>query len=123
MKRSILVVDDDPNIRKTLSRIIAGWGYDVEEATDGNDALRHVAQHKPALVLLDIQMPGMGGLEFLKKAHEASPDLAIIMVTGVEDEQQARKAMELGAADYIVKPFDFDYLQTSVKAKLATIVE
>ena len=123
MARKILIVDDDPNIRKTLARILTDWGYEASGAADGLAALEAIRSAPPALVLLDMQMPGMGGLEFLKAVRAVQPDLAVIMITGVEDEEQAKKSMELGASDYIVKPFDFDYLRDSVRAKLATVLE
>ncbi len=121
MAYKILIVDDEETIRRTISRILKSDDYEVATAENGVAALEWVAANSPDLVLLDINMPKMDGIEFLKKARKIKADLAVIMLTASMDEQEALKTMELGASDYITKPVDVQYLLTSVQAKLATL--
>lgn len=123
MAHKILVVDDDASVRGVLVRFLKKLGYAVAEAADGAAGLEAVKNDSPSLVLLDIQMPKMTGIEFLREARKLRPELAVIMVTGQGDEEVAQEAMKLGAVDYVSKPLDFGYLETSVKAKLATLLK
>lgn len=101
----ILLVDDDPDVRKILHGILEPL-CEVLEAGDGAAALDLLAKEKPALMLLDLTMPGMSGMEVLTRAPGVHPAVAVVMLTGRADVAQARQALELGARAYITKPFD-----------------
>jgi len=104
----ILVVDDEEAVRNLLQRILGEWGYDVITAADGEEALYVVSQEEVQVVLLDIKMPGMSGIEVLGRLTAEWPDICAIMVTAVADTETAIKALKMGAYDYITKPFDRD---------------
>lgn len=114
----VLVVDDERDVRDLLRKFLSRRGYIVDTAENGEQALEAVQENKPDIVLLDIRLPKMDGLSVLRKLREESGDLAIITMSGVADEDTARKSLELGAADFITKPFNLPYLETSLLAKL-----
>jgi two-component system chemotaxis response regulator CheY len=101
----ILIVDDDADLRLALSGLLAPLG-EILEASDGMEALRALRERKPALMLLDVSMPGMDGVAVLKAALAENPTLTVLMVTGEADLSVARRALEAGARAYITKPFD-----------------
>jgi len=107
-KVRVLVVDDEETVRKLLQRILEGAGYQVATAANGKEALYKVSLGETELVLLDIKMPEMSGIEVLSKLTAESPDICAIMVTSVVETETAVEAMKLGAYDYILKPFDRD---------------
>ena len=102
----ILVVDDEHLIRWSLEQSLMKQGYDVVTAASGEEAVKHVLDDAPELVLLDIQLPGMDGLEVLQKVKEIDSEIIVVMVTALGVLETAVKAMRLGAYDYINKPFD-----------------
>ena len=104
----VLVVDDEESVRNLLQRILEGAGYQVTTAADGKEALYKVSLGEAEIVLMDIKMPGMSGMEVLSKLSAESPDTCVIMVTSIVDTETAVDAMKLGAYDYIIKPFDRD---------------
>lgn len=106
---SVLVVDDELSIRESFSLILQGK-YQLFLAASGEGALKTVSSQKIDLVYLDIRMPGLNGLETLKRMKEIDQDLEIIMVTAVNDVQKASEAVRLGARDYVVKPFDVEQI-------------
>jgi len=113
----VLVVDDEESVRNLLQRILEGAGYQVTTAANGKEALYKVSLGETELVLLDIKMPEMSGIEVLSKLTADSPDTCAIMVTSVAETETAVEAMKLGAYDYILKPFDRDdVLQKVLKA-------
>jgi CheY-like chemotaxis protein len=114
----VLVVDDDPDVRETLEEFLVARGHRVRSATNGADALRAIAEKAPAVVLLDIEMPGLNGRDALPAIRALAPNTAVIMVSGVEDSALARDTLARGAFDYIVKPIDFGYLVQSLEAAL-----
>jgi len=114
----LLCVDDEAPVLEVLSEYFSTQGYSVETAGSGAEALAAVPRVRPDLVLLDVRMPGMDGLEVLKKIREIDPGLAVIMVTANEDVALARETLKLGAFDYVSKPFDFRYLDRAVSAAL-----
>jgi two-component system response regulator AtoC len=116
---TILVVDDEEAVRNVLRRMLENIGYQVITAADGQEALYNLSLDKARIVLMDIKMPNMSGIEVLEKLAEDDTSYCIIMVTAVADMQTAIKAMKLGAIDYITKPFD----QDEVKEKLAKAIE
>ena len=109
MKR-ILIVDDDKDLRFNLSCILKEKGYEVIAAVDGKQALNALAQSSPDLVLLDVRLPGMDGVELLEEMKKIEKNLPIIMLTAYSDVKSAVKAMKSGAFDYITKPFDEEEL-------------
>ncbi len=104
--RRVLVVDDEEGVRNLLQRTLEGADYDVAAATNGQEALDMVAELRPEVVLLDIKMPGISGIEALQQIAANWPDICVIMATAAGDAQTAVKAMKLGAYDYITKPFN-----------------
>lgn len=118
----ILVVDDEEHIVRLLKKFLTLKEYEVYTARNGAEALEKVKEHRPHIVLLDIIMPGMGGIEVLKEIKKISPKTAVIMVTAVIDEELAKRAMHLGADDYITKPFDLERIETTVLVKVIQLL-
>jgi len=119
MKRNkILVVDDEHLIRWSLEQNLKKQGYEVVTAGDGEEALRQVREEQPDLVLLDIQMPGISGIEALEKIKEHDEDIVVIMVTAHGGLETAVNAMRLGAYDYVSKPFNLDELAIIIRKAL-----
>src|SRR5690242_9854454 len=106
----ILVVDDEPSARSALEQLISADGYVVDTAEDGVAALRIASERPPDVVVTDLDMPNMGGMELLKKLRELDPHLPVIVVTSLQDLGSAVQAMRAGAQDYLNKPIDFDAL-------------
>ncbi len=119
--RKILCVDDDPVNLVVVETNLVADGYEVYKAKDGVTALHLVKALKPDVVLLDIMMPGMGGIDVLKEIKKIDPDIRVIMVTAVIDDEIAHRTLELGACDYITKPIDFDYLKAAVLQKAVPV--
>ncbi len=115
----ILVVDDEPEVRQLVADFLEAKGYQVSTAPGGAEALAAVAAEQPHLVLLDIMMPRMSGLEVLQRIRQVDQSVGIIMLTAVEDEAIAKEAMRKEAYDYITKPIDFGYLELAILTKLA----
>lgn len=114
MTHKILVVDDDADSRRIL-RIVLGSVADILEAADGEEALRKIKSKKPNLVLLDIAMPKMGGLDVLESALKLAPGLIVVMLTGQSDIGVAKAALDKGARAYITKPVDPQRLREEVE--------
>jgi DNA-binding NtrC family response regulator len=114
----VLVVDDDPEVRATLEEFLAGRGYQVRSVADGAAAVRAIVKEAPAVVLLDIRMPGLSGLEALQTIRAVAPECLVIMVSGEADLEVARSALAHGAYDYVGKPVDFEYLAQSLQTAL-----
>jgi two-component system response regulator MprA len=113
----ILVVDDDPEIVSFLKRGLTYEGYTVDTAGDGAEALAKARDAEPDLVILDIMMPGMDGLEVSKRLRQASK-LPILMLTAKGTVADRIKGLDSGADDYLVKPFSFDELLARIRALL-----
>lgn len=114
MAQRILVVDDDADTRRILSYVLAPVGS-VVEAAGGAEALAKIQAERPSVVLLDLVMPEVGGLEVLEKALRLVPSLCVIMLTGQSDISVAREALERGARAYITKPIDPQRLRETVE--------
>ena len=117
-KLTILIVDDEEPIRIILSRKLAFDGYNCEVAADGKEALRKASMQSFDLVLLDINMPGLSGMEVLRSLTADHPGICVIMLTAMADTRMHIEALRLGAYDYITKPFDLDDLSARVKNAL-----
>ncbi|MFC1937492.1 response regulator [Chloroflexota bacterium] len=107
-ERRVLVVDDEENVRELLKRILEERGYEVTTAANGNEAVYKLSLGEAGVVLLDIRMPGMSGLEVLSMITADQLERCVIMITAVTDTQTAVEAMKMGAYDYITKPFNKD---------------
>ena len=118
MSARILVVDDEEIVIRSCTRILAGSDYQVDSVNSGRDALQRIDQSPYDILLLDIMMPKMDGLEVLQKVKESHPDIQVIMVTGLAQVGTAVRAMKLGAFDYLPKPFDPDELTMVVQRAL-----
>jgi two-component system KDP operon response regulator KdpE len=113
----ILVVDDDPQIRRVMRTTLTGEGYEVEDARSGEEALERLRAARHDLMLLDINMPGMGGLETCRQVRTTS-DMAVIMLTVRNTEQDKVQALDAGADDFITKPFGTPELLARIRAAL-----
>ncbi|MEA3490226.1 MAG: response regulator [Candidatus Omnitrophota bacterium] len=122
MKGKILVIDDEIEICDLLEKFLTRKEYEVITATSAVEGIKKIKAEKPDVVLLDIRMPEMNGVEAIKKIREIDKDIGIIMATAVMDEKIAQETVKLGAADYIVKPFDLDYLEKSLMLKIAMLM-
>ena len=107
-RERVMVVDDEEAVRNFLQRILTKAGYSVDTAVDGEDALYKAVLLEAKVVLLDLKMPGMSGIEVLSKLTAEWPDYCVIIVTVVTDLDTVIKALKMGAYDYITKPFDQD---------------
>ncbi|MBA7650232.1 Protein-glutamate methylesterase/protein-glutamine glutaminase [subsurface metagenome] len=114
----VLVVDDEETVRMLFQRILQAAGYDVVTAADGKEALSVIADGDIDVVLLDIKMPGLSGIDVLGKISTDWPNVCVIMVTAVADVQTAVAAMKLGAYDYITKPFDQGELLRKIRQSI-----
>jgi len=112
---NILIVDDEKAIRKTLGEILSYEGYKMDEAGDGEEALKKFREKTYDVVLCDIKMPKMDGIEFLERAREANPDVPIIMISGHGTIETAVEAVKKGAYDYISKPPDLNRLLITIR--------
>lgn len=118
-KVRILVVDDEPTARNGLAKLLEQEGYQVDLAGDGVEALASVAENPPALIISDLKMPNMDGMEFLKQLHERGVETPTVVATAFGEVSTAVAAMRAGAEDYLTKPIDFDALLLVVERTLA----
>lgn len=116
----LLVADDEKKICRLLKEFFSERGYDVLLAHDGPSAIACIRTERPHLVFLDLRMPGLNGLDVLKEALAVDPTIKVIVITAMDDEETIRKAQELGATDYVIKPFSLEYLKEEVLAKVST---
>ena len=115
---TVLVVDDEDGIRQALDRFLTRLGYRVLQAASGVEALDRQAKEQPEVMLSDIRMPNMTGVELVPKALAQDSDLAIIMLTAIDEPRTAIECMKLGAYDYLIKPVDLDELEMSLQGAL-----
>ena len=117
----ILTVDDQMGIDSFFYEFFTARNYEVLNATSGRKAIEIVKKERPRIVLLDIRMRGMDGIETLKRIREIDKDAVVIMVTGVKDEETIAKTKSLGADDYITKPLSLEYLEKVVLLKFVNL--
>jgi len=108
----IVVVDDEIDVREVLAEYLELKRFDVRQASGGEEALAKVAESCPDVVLLDLGMPGLSGIETLRRLRSDNPSACVIVVSGNQDQHLAQKVLAMGAADYVPKPVDFGYLET-----------
>jgi DNA-binding NtrC family response regulator len=110
----ILVVDDDDVIRDTLCELLSG-NYSCQTANTAEEALARLEAQAFDVVLTDISMPGLSGMDLLNKVVQLYPRTAVIIISGISDEEQAQSLISLGAADYLLKPFRLEVVEESVR--------
>lgn len=118
MRRKIMVVDDRWGIRRLLSEVLQGVGYQVITASSGREALELVKEQAVDLILLDMKMSGMDGLETLTLLKKVCPQTIVLIMTAYEEVEGLKEATRRGAAGYISKPFDIDDIKSLIAAKL-----
>lgn len=121
MAINVLVVDDDPGIRGVLTRFLTERGYAVEAVEDGESALESIRSHEPDVLLLDIYLPGISGIDVLYKLQGEGRSIPTLTFSGMPDDQMARESTLLGAMDFIYKPFNLEDLEADLQAKLTEI--
>src|SRR5713101_6393148 len=122
MQGRVLVVDDEKAMVLALRGLLTKEGYQVETAGNGAEALRQIETGNFHVVVTDLSMNGMTGMQLLERARSVDPDLAVIMITAYGSEKTAVQAMKLGAADYLPKPFDNDELRVVVRRVMETVL-
>ncbi|MCM3567174.1 response regulator [Neobacillus mesonae] len=115
MKEKILIVDDQFGIRILLNEVFQKEGYKTFQAANGVQALDIVTKHSPDLVLLDMKIPGMDGIEILKRMKVIDPDIRVIIMTAYGELDMIQEAKDLGAITHFAKPFDIDDIRAAVK--------
>ena len=118
----LLVVDDEKDILFFLKTYFSAKSFEVYTAESGEEAIRKVKEVRPHIVLLDIVMPGIGGIEALRIIREIDPAVGVIMATAIYDSDTVQRVLDIGVYDYVVKPFDINYLETTVLIKLMKMV-
>jgi len=116
-RKRILICDDEEGIRESLNLILEK-DYDISFASNGIEAIEHIGKNPTDLVILDIKMPKMDGIETLKQIKKAKPDIKVIIATGYKSVEAATEASKHGANDYIVKPFESKSVLEAVKKQL-----
>ena len=116
-KASILICDDESGVRESLKLILESE-YNLSYVTHGKDAVEFVKKHNPDLAILDIKMPHLNGLDALRAIKRAKPRVRILMITGYESSDVATQAINLGADDYLTKPFDLKRVRSKVETLL-----
>jgi len=119
MKKKILIVDDERDTCEILVEMLVEEGYQTFFALTGQIALNKVKKEKPDLVLLDIKMPQMDGIEALNRMKKIDKDIVVVMITAYGDLDTAKEAMRLGAHDYVTKPFDLNFIKAVIREALA----
>ena len=111
----VLIIDDERPIRETLEMFLREKGYEVVTSGDGEGGLEAVRRERPEIVILDIRLPGMDGLEVLRRIKEAGEGVHVIVITAYHDAETTKQAMELGAYKYIHKPLDVDEFEGAIE--------
>lgn len=114
----VLVIDDQPGIRRLLAEVLQEDGYDVEVAANGQEALQKVKEITPGLILMDMKMPGMDGLETFRELKKIGKAERVVMMTAYGELELVKEAINLGAYKYITKPFDINVIKATVKEAL-----
>ncbi|RFU70849.1 response regulator [Peribacillus saganii] len=118
MEQKILIVDDQFGIRILLNEVLQKEGYKTFQAANGVQALSVVTDHSPDLVLLDMKIPGMDGIEILKRMKKLDPDIRVIIMTAYGELDMIQEAKDLGAMTHFAKPFDIDDIRKAVREYL-----
>jgi two-component system, OmpR family, response regulator ResD len=121
-RRTVLVVDDEPTIAEIVARYLERAGYATETAPDGLEALRLSVERRPDLIVLDLMLPGLGGLEVLRRLRESDPHTPVILLTAKGEQNDKLVGLRSGADDYVVKPFSPGELVARVDAVLRRVL-
>jgi FixJ family two-component response regulator len=116
----VCLLDDDPSVLKGLARLLASADLQAETFSDPEEFLRYVRTHRPPVVLIDVHMPQMSGLEVQSRLREISPSTRVIIFTGKDDARVRSTALNGGASAFITKPFDDEELLTAVRLAFAS---
>lgn len=116
--KRVLIVDDEKNIRFTLPLVLESLGLETDTARDGEEALAKLGEREFALILLDLKMPGIDGIEVLRRVRKMRPDIPVIMITAYGTIESSVEAMKIGAADFISKPFSPEKIRDLVSRVL-----
>src|SRR5260370_23095430 len=117
-RTTVLVVDDEDGIREALTRFLSRLGYHVRAVATATEALQQLSAHNPQAMLCDIRMPETSGVELLPKVLAQDPDLAVLMLTAIDEPRTAIECLKLGAYDYLIKPVDLEELELSLQHAL-----
>lgn len=112
--KKIVVIDDEVSVGETIRDFLIDEGYEAFVASEAKKGLELVVQEKPELVLLDLLMPQIGGIEVLKRIKEVRPETFVVVISGLTDEEIAKQAIRRGAFDYVTKPFDLVELKEKI---------
>lgn len=123
VKPRVLIVDDEPQIGAFIGEFLVAKGYEAFYAENGEEALKYIKKVRPHLTLLDVRMSGMSGIDTLKHIQSIDSNVGVIMITALHEEDVGREALKFGAVDFITKPIDLDYLETSLMYKLSAMIE
>jgi DNA-binding NtrC family response regulator len=115
----VLIVDDDANVRKVLTRVVGSLGHETRAAASAEEADHWLSAERFEVMLLDVELPRMKGVEFLSWALDRDPELAVLMLTGLDDPELAIECMEKGARTYLVKPIETEFLRLALRDALA----
>lgn len=118
---NLLIVDDQAGVRRLLFEAFSDEGYNVDMAANGSEAVQKVSANVPSLILLDIKMPGMNGLETLQELRKICPDVLVVMMTAYGELEVMAETKKLGVQHYINKPFDLNEVRYLVKALLSEV--
>ncbi|NLI91106.1 MAG: response regulator [Peptococcaceae bacterium] len=110
----LLIVDDQKGIRRLLTEVFLEYGYEIESCANGIKALEVIPEFNPDLIIMDVKMPGMNGIDVLKKVREKDKEIQVIMMTAYGDQHYVNQAEALGVARFIIKPFDLNELKKQV---------
>jgi two-component system, OmpR family, response regulator len=113
-RQKVLLVDDEEEFSSALAERLRLRGFDVTTTADGKEAIRRVSAHPPGIVLLDVKMPGLGGLEVLRRIKSEQPNIPVILLTGLGSSDDGAKGMQLGAFDYLMKPVRIEALMERI---------
>ncbi len=119
MAINVLVVDDDPGVRSVLDRFLSRRGFAVDTVEDGETALRRIREREPDLLLLDVYLPGISGMDVLYALEGEGRAIPTLTFSGMPDDQMARESVLLGAMDFIYKPFTLTHLEKHFMGKLS----
>ena len=119
----ILIIDDEESIGDILFQFLSKKDYETFYSDNSTDGITLVKRARPHIVLLDVNLGGADGIDLLQEIKQIDPRIGVIMITASRENEVGREALKLGASDFIPKPIDLDYLDTSVKLKIAALLE
>jgi DNA-binding response OmpR family regulator len=117
----VLIVDDEEELVTTIAERLQIRGMQAETATDGETALKMIEANPPQVVVLDVMMPGIGGIEILKRMNAQNLQIPVILLTGYGSSEQGKEGMELGAFDYLMKPCDLNMLISKIQEAVKSL--